>query len=236
MADISKLRTSLNGFNRSDVVNYIESMSVEHQKQLRQLKDEIQKLTAEKDSAAAELACARQTTSDTLSSLDDVKLELSLLQEQDASLQEQVVSLSQQAAELEEARRAAVLEAEAARQELASLQSGPENAEDTLPETDEIETEPEEPLSITEKELEAYRRAEAVERNAISRANRLYEQLTDLCDTSRTRCADSSEEIAALTSDLAAGLARLQEAFADAQLIFDEAQNAFDELEIAPES
>ena len=37
MADISKFRSALGGFNREDVVNYIESMSLEQQKQLRKL-------------------------------------------------------------------------------------------------------------------------------------------------------------------------------------------------------
>ena len=37
MADFSKFRTAVSGFNRTDVVNYIESASMEHQKALRKL-------------------------------------------------------------------------------------------------------------------------------------------------------------------------------------------------------
>ena len=39
MADFSKFRTAVSGFNRTDVVNYIESASMEHQKALRKLTD-----------------------------------------------------------------------------------------------------------------------------------------------------------------------------------------------------
>ena len=37
MSDFSKFRTAVSGFNRTDVVNYIESTSIEHQKALRKL-------------------------------------------------------------------------------------------------------------------------------------------------------------------------------------------------------
>ena len=47
MADFSKFRTAVSGFNRTDVVNYIESASMEHQKALRKLTDERDKLAAE---------------------------------------------------------------------------------------------------------------------------------------------------------------------------------------------
>ena len=37
MADFTKFRTSIGGFNRDDVVHYIETASVEHLKELRQV-------------------------------------------------------------------------------------------------------------------------------------------------------------------------------------------------------
>lgn len=47
MADFSKFRTAVSGFNRTDVVNYIESASIEHQKALRKLTDERDRLAGE---------------------------------------------------------------------------------------------------------------------------------------------------------------------------------------------
>ena len=53
-------RAAINGFNRSDVVNYIEECSINHERALRQLRDEnarlradLEKLQAEKDALEA---------------------------------------------------------------------------------------------------------------------------------------------------------------------------------------
>ena len=56
MSDFSKFRTAVSGFNRTDVVNYIESTSIEHQKALRKLTDERDKLAAENARLQVELA------------------------------------------------------------------------------------------------------------------------------------------------------------------------------------
>ena len=86
MADISKFRSALGGFNREDVVNYIESMSLEQQKQLRKLQEENEKLRSEKNALAELLAAANS--------------DLSTLREQDAALSEQVELLALLAVEL----------------------------------------------------------------------------------------------------------------------------------------
>lgn len=63
MADFSKFRTAVSGFNRTDVVNYIESTSIEHQKALRKLTDERDKLAAENARLQVELAGCRSVWS-----------------------------------------------------------------------------------------------------------------------------------------------------------------------------
>ena len=47
-------RAALNGFNRSDVVNYIEECSINHEKALRQLRDENARLRADLERLQAE--------------------------------------------------------------------------------------------------------------------------------------------------------------------------------------
>ena len=66
MADFTKFRSSINGFNRSDVTDYIESISAEHQKalaeatalkqQLAEAKAQLEALQAEKDALECEHA------------------------------------------------------------------------------------------------------------------------------------------------------------------------------------
>jgi len=220
VSDFSKFRTAVSGFNRTDVVNYIESTSIEHQKALRKLTDERDKLAAENARLQVELA--------------GLQKRLEQAQADNDALSGQVNTLAQEGAELAEQLK----KSEEARQELlARPVPQPAEPEEPTPQPEEPETEatPEEPVqepSLTEKELTAYRRAEQTERNAAVRARRIYAQLSNLCEDARTRYMDSGEEIAALAADLSTGLSRLQDAFAEVQVIFDDAQNAFDDMQL----
>lgn len=220
MSDFSKFRTAVSGFNRTDVVNYIESTSIEHQKALRKLTDERDKLAAENARLQVELA--------------GLQKRLEQAQADNDALSGQVNTLAQEGAELAEQLK----QSEEARQELLIRPAPqPEEPAEPAPQPEEPETEaaPEEPAqepSLTEKELTAYRRAEQTERNAAVRARRIYAQLSNLCEDARTRYMDSGEEIAALAADLSTGLSRLQDAFAEVQVIFDDAQNAFDDMQL----
>ena len=220
MSDFSKFRTAVSGFNRTDVVNYIESTSIEHQKALRKLTDERDKLAAENARLQVELA--------------GLQKRLEQAQADNDALSGQVNALAQEGSDLAEQLK----KSEEARQELLIRPAPqPEEPAEPAPQPEEPETEatPEEPVqepSLTEKELTAYRRAEQTERNAAVRARRIYAQLSNLCEDARTRYMDSGEEIAALAADLSTGLSRLQDAFAEVQVIFDDAQNAFDDMQL----
>ena len=220
MSDFSKFRTAVSGFNRTDVVNYIESTSIEHQKALRKLTDERDKLAAENARLQVELA--------------GLQKRLEQAQADNDALSGQVNALAQEGSDLAEQLK----KSEEARQELL-IRPAPQPEEPAepapQPEEPETENEPDEPAqetSLTEKELTAYRRAEQTERNAAVRARRIYTQLSNLCEDARTRYMDSGEEIAALAADLSTGLSRLQDAFAEVQVIFDDAQNAFDDMQL----
>lgn len=204
MADFSKFRTAVSGFNRTDVVNYIESASMEHQKALRKLTDERDKLAAENAQLQTQLT--------------GLQARLIQVQADNDALSEQVSTLAQEGS----------ARAEAAAQPQPAPEAGPIEEE---PAAETPEPPAQEP-SLTEKELTAYRRAEQTERNAAVRARRIYTQLSNLCEDARSRYLDSGEEIAALAADLSTGLARLQDAFAEVQVIFDDAQNAFDDMQL----
>ena len=209
MADFSKFRTAVSGFNRTDVVNYIESASIEHQKALRKLTDERDRLAGENAGLQTQLEELQAQLQQAKDEAEARSEELRQAKEENESLSEQLNTLAQEGAELAE--------------QLKQAESAPQ------PEA-EPDVQPKEPAqadpSVTEKELAAYRRAEQAERNAAVRARRIYAQLSSLC------YLDSGEEIAALTSDLSTGLSRLQDALADVQVIFDDAQNAFDGMQL----
>lgn len=93
-------RSALNGFNRTDVVQFIQRQTVEHEKSMRLLREENARL---KQAAAEPKNDARALQSE----LDELaqqlalcKEELATLTQQNAELNEQVDSLTQQNAEL----------------------------------------------------------------------------------------------------------------------------------------
>ena len=222
MADFSKFRSALNGFSRTDVVNYIEETSAAHQKALKQLEDEKQALSQENDHLLADNARLQ-------AELQDLKASYTKLKEEDASLQEQIETLSQEASDLaEQAAGAQKLLDEAASQAACEDNATPSDTQDA-------ESAASAQADLPSQELAAYRRAEQAERNAMLRARKLREQLNLLCEQSKGRYLDAGEEISALTSDLSSGLSRLQETLADIQVIFDDAENAFDDLQLPEE-
>ena len=127
----ANFRTSIGGFHRGDVVNFIEETSIAHEKTVRKLKEDSSKLQQQ-------LAAA--------------------LAERDAL-----------AAQLEQAQLA--LEA----QDVPKQECG-EQIQSSQP----VSCEASRTAELDELELAAYRRAEAAERSAQQRANRLFRQVNHL--------------------------------------------------------
>ena len=113
MADFSKFRTAVSGFNRTDVVNYIESASMEHQKALRKLTDERDKLAAENAQLQTQLT--------------GLQARLIQVQADNDALTEQVNTLAQEGSDLAEQLKAAHLS-----EDLIRLSVGIENADDII--------------------------------------------------------------------------------------------------------
>lgn len=202
MSDFSRFRPSLNGFNRSDVTEYIEAASLAHQKELRKLTDENERLRTENASLSAQLRAAQAALSEACLQMDALRREA---EERVQAEAEQAACAAQDKPEEE------------------PLSDGPEQ---------ECAVQEDEPADLTDMELEAYRRAEAMERNAIHRAERLTSRMSVLCENARSRYLESSGELAALSEDIKSAISRLEETLADVQVIFDDTESAFDELEL----
>ena len=91
MAVTHNFRSALGGFNREDVVHYIEYLNTKHNSALNQLKSENQNLTDELNALRAK---------------PDMQAECAKLQEENAALQAQVEALT---AQLEQAQQAVPL-------------------------------------------------------------------------------------------------------------------------------
>lgn len=96
MSETKKFRSALNGFNRQDVVQYIEYMSNRHSAQVQQLNTQLQ--TA-REKPEKELAALRE--------------ENAALHEQLAAKEEELCALTEQLAAKEEALRALTVQLEA---------------------------------------------------------------------------------------------------------------------------
>ena len=190
MADFSKFRSSLNGFNRSDVVAYIESLCAAHQAELQQVRNENEALNDQLEQLRIDLASQTQRADALQQELEDTKTALASTE---TALDEAMVML-----------------------------------------TEEQTREPEEETpDYSTMELEAYRRAEAMDRSSSERAARLSQQMTDLLEQVSGRYEQTGQEIQALTEDIRINLKRLDEAMSDLDVIFEETTQSFDGMDPA---
>ena len=81
-------------------------------------------------------------------------------------------------------------------------------------------------------ELEAYRRAEAMERSTAERAAKLQQQLTGLVEETAGRYEQVGQDIESLSKDLGVGLQRLQEALSELDTVFADTSERFDTMDV----
>ena len=157
MAQTHNFRRALNGFNREDVVHYIEYMNQKHADQLNGLYVENQSLRNELNALQAQ----------------PVQEDLT---EKLAALEAECAALKARCAELENA---------------PASQEAP---------------------SVTEAELEAYRRAERMERAAKERSRQIYTQATATLAEATTRIDAASAQFRQIADRVNSQMAELQTA------------------------
>jgi chromosome segregation ATPase len=159
MSSAYNFRSAFNGFNREDVVHYIEYANSNHNNQLNQLKSEVATLRQEN----ADLRTAQQD-------------------------KERITELEAQL--------------DALRAELADVTAQRDVALATRVQVQ----------SNTSDELEAYRRAERMERMAKERTDAMYQKATGILADAASKVDGATDQIAGIADQVAAQLAILQEA------------------------
>lgn len=200
-------RSAFNGFNREDVVRYIEYMNAQHVAQVNELNIELEFLRG-KLAAAVELDPAVQKR------LDDYKEQVTILenrcnaleQERDAAtqanchdtaLEEQLRALEARCEALTQERDAAIAEKEAA-----TVQAG--------------------------AELEAYRRAERAERVARERAELVYHQVNGVLADATVKVEQAAGQMNEMSEQFLARLDALRSAVdGSRQSLTDAAQTMY---------
>ena len=160
MSPVQRFRSAFHGFNREDVVHYIEYLNHQHSSKLTQLNNQLQ---------AAE---ARNNTSELQAHLDAALEKCAQLEAQLAAMQENAATIS------------------------------------------------------TEKELEAYRRAERTERLAKERAHQIFTQANAVLSEAALKAETAANEIGIIADQAAEQLKQCQESVAATKTSFQEAVQA----------
>ena len=181
MAQQQTFRSALNGFNREDVVNYIEYLNSVHTAEINQLHSELDFLrnrepVVEITPVVDEEAVAQQNE---------------VIQQQASRIRE----LFDYCKELEE--------------KLAAAEEAKVHAEEKL---QAVVTQQNSFQVRANEELETYRRAERIERQAKERAEQLYQQSNGALAEASIRVEEAASQIGQLSDMVMAQIAQLQNA------------------------
>lgn len=206
MTEQQNFRTAFNGFNREDVVQYIEEVNAKHATEISQLNSDMQYLQ------------------DKLTQYENMAEESS--EESDPELEQKVEE--QANALVEQSDRIAELE-----KQLAEAKDAAQTAEALLEEAEaqnaELLTQLNAALArqagaITQQdaELNAYRRAERVERQATERALQIHNQVNGALGDATVKVDEAAAQIAAMTEEAMKQLKQLQLAISGSKQILQD--------------
>ena len=181
MTQQKTFRTALNGFNREDVVSYIEYLNSTHTAEINQLNSELNFLRNRESMT--------EYSSETVEVHDGQQSEM--LEQQAARIRE----LFDRCKELEE--------------KLAAAEEAKAHAEEKL---QAALTQQNSFQSLASEELEAYRRAERLERQAKERAEQMYQQTNGALAEASIRVDEAAAEIGQMSDRVMEQLALLQNA------------------------
>ena len=184
MAEHQNFRIAFNGFNRDDVVQYIEQLNARHNAEVNRLKSDLhymqEKLNKQEPAAPAVVEGVPESV---------------------------VEELEEKLAQAEEAARAAEAEVLAQKAENRRLQDLLDTA---------LTRQSENRASV---ELDIYRRAERVEREARSRASAVYGQASNALTTATAKVDETAGQIADLAEAAMQQIKQLQLAISGSKQI-----------------
>ena len=212
MSEQQNFRTAFSGFNREDVVRYLEYLNNKHASEISQLNSEIEYLRS-------------QSGAESIS--DSVLPANPIFEHQSAQIQEltdlcteKEASLAQLTAENE------TLKAEISRKdaELEALKAENEQLRQSKP-----------AASRMEDELEVYRRAERVERRAKERAELVYHRVNGTLADATCKVEDAAVLIGEMSEKVLSQLSQLQSAVTDSKAALKDAADTMYALRPEPE-
>ena len=239
MALQQDFRSAFNGFNREDVVHYIEQVNAKHNAEVSRLNADIQYLQDKLAQCEMNQGCADlsdealeqkfQEQADRIAELEEMlenkqshelnneasqdDVDVADLKEKNARQAEQIASLQRQLAESQEATRAAKAALAQAEEDNDGLQALLDTA---LSRQSHVQ-------SQQEAELSAYRRAERVERQARERAGQINDQVTGALADATAKVDEAAAHVSAVAEEVMQQIQKLQAAVSDSKLILKDA-------------
>ena len=203
MANSQNFRSAFNGFNREDVVHYLEYVNSKHTTLVNQLSEEAENLRQKLSLAAEAIAC------------DSARAErIVTLEQEQEELMEKLTQAQQAAESAETARLALEVECESLRQQLAAAQAEADEKCAQLEAQLQNQTAQASVFSSSTamKELEAYRRAERIERMAQERADQIYRKTNSVLAEASLRVDQVASDIGGIADQVVQQLQMLQQA------------------------
>ncbi len=214
MSDFStNFRSSMHGFNRDDVIAFIESYSLEHEKEIRALQDANARLSQQLNTSGAEQLQA--ALAEAQAALSDAQARVASLEAEKATLEGELAAAK---AALEEAANVPVPAETPAQADVSPLNA---------PIAPICETPAEPAKDYAAMELAAYRRAETTERLARERANKVYEQLGEVFSTASERLDSNEADLDQLTDALQLNMKQLQDVLDSIRGSYTDARESF---------
>ena len=190
MAAPQNFRSALNGFNREDVVRYLEYINTRHSTELNKLKLENEALQAELN-----LLQNTPTAPDNSEEFDALVQKAADLETRNTALQAELNALRAQLAEMTSQRDQALA---------AQVKSADQSAQ----------------------ELEAYRRAERVEREAKERATQVYEHANGILADATAKVDAAAAQISHMATQVTGHLTSLQGLVSDSKAVLVDAASS----------
>lgn len=192
-------RSAFNGFNREDVVHYLEYLNSKHTSLINQLTDEVDNLR-QKLKAAAEAIAADSERAERITALE----------EENADLKAKLEEARQARADSDAARQALEKECIQLKEQLANRPEAPAAPVCT---------------QSADRELEAYRRAERAERLARERADQLYRRTNGVLAEATVKVDQVAADIGTIADRVMTNLQQLQQAVTGSKQALQDAAN-----------
>ena len=216
MAAQQNFRTSFNGFNREDVVHYIEYLNSKHTAEVNQLKSEVEFLRGKVAQETVE--APKPVDNDPI--IEQQAARIRELFDQNKILAEELEKLQAEKDELEGQLSEAVAAGTIIEDQLNTAIAEKGELNDRLEAAKQQQTSFK---SRMEEELAAYRRAERAERMAKERANQMYSQANGVIADATVKVDEAAAQISELSETVMAQLQLLQLAVAGSTSALKEA-------------